>query len=115
MAYTRELPRHEWRQFFDQMSRALLGKRAQVEVDALDLGAQFVAEWIPMLGITYDDEDELLDVALDQVDHLIRNPRQIVVEQGPLGIASVAVIDGDGSSQIVRLKTPLALPPAAGQ
>src|SRR5687767_14947772 len=114
MANTRELPRHEWRQFFDLMSRALLGKRAQVEVDALDLGAQFVAEWIPMLGITYDDQDDLLDVALDQIDHLIRNPRQIVVEKGPVGIASVSVIDGKGTLQIVRLKAPLALPsPAA--
>ena len=112
MANTRELPRHEWRQFFDRMSSALLGKRAQVEVDALDLGAQFVAEWIPMLGITYDDKDDLLDVALDQTDHLIRHPQQIVVEQGPLGIASVAVVDGEGARQIVRLKAPLALPPA---
>ena len=112
MAKTRELPRHEWRQFFDRMSRALLGQRAQVEVDALDLGAQFVAEWIPMLGITYDDKGDLLDVALDHTDHLIRHPQHIVVEQGAFGIASVAVIDGEGTRQIVRLRAPLALPPA---
>jgi hypothetical protein len=106
------VPRDEWRGFFDRMSRTLMGKRAEIEVASLDLGDQIVVEWVPMLGITYDSKDDLLDVALDRGSHLIRSPRDIVVEEGADGIASVAVLDADGVRQIVRLKEPLMLPPA---
>lgn len=109
------VPQPEWRPFFDRMSRSLLGKWAEVEVASLDLGDQIVAEWIPMIGITYDSKDDILDVALERSNHLIRHPRQIVVEQGPSGVASVAVTDGDGILQVVRLKAPMMLPPPSAE
>ena len=106
-----DVPRAEWREFFDRMSKALTGKWAEIEVASLDLGDQITVEWIPLIGITYDSKDDLLDVALDRYDHLIRHPKQIVVNQTADGsLASVAVVDGDGAKQIVRMKTPLALP-----
>ena len=108
------VPQAEWRPFFDRMSKALLGKRAEIEVASLDLGDQIIAEWIPLLGITYDTKDDLLDVALDRSNHLIRHPRDIVVEETPTGLASVAVVDAEGARQIVRLKEPLMLPGARG-
>ena len=113
MSNSLKVPQSEWRVFFDRMSKALLGKRAEIEVASLDLGDQIVAEWIPLIGITYDSRDDLLDVALDRANHLIRHPKEILVEEIPGGLASVAVIDEDGTRQIVRLKEPLMLPPAA--
>ena len=112
VATLRTVPQTEWRTFFDRMSKALLGKWAEVEVADPDLGDQIIAEWIPMIGITYDSIDDLLDVALDRSNHLIRHPREIVVEEGSTGLKSVAVIDCDGARQIVKLKDPLMLPPA---
>lgn len=112
MSQLQIVPQSEWRPFFDRMSKALLGKRAEIEVASLDLGDQIVAEWVPMLGITYDSGDDLLDVALDRANHLIRHPREILVEEGQTGLESVAVVDGDGTRQIVRLREPLMLPPS---
>ena len=106
------LPQSDWAGWFGQLSRELQGKRAEIEVASLDLGDQIVAEWIPILGITYDPHNDLLDVALDRIDHLIRHPREIVVDLGPVGVSSVVVVDADGARQIVKLKDPLALPPA---
>src|SRR3954464_7604618 len=106
------VPQSEWRSFFDRMSKGLLGKWAEIEVLSLDLGDQIIAEWIPLLGITYDTQDDLLDVALDRTSHLIRHPREILVEETAAGLTSVAVIDEDGASQVVRLKQPLMLPSA---
>ena len=103
------VPKAEWGPFFDRMSKGLLGKLAEIEVASLDLGDQIEAEWLPMIGITYDSADDLLDVALDRVDHLIHHPREIVVEEAPEGLVSVAVVDADGTRQIVRLKEPLML------
>jgi hypothetical protein len=104
------VPQAEWRDFFDRMSKALTGKWAEIEVASLDLGDQIAAEWVPMLGITYDSKDDLLDVALDRYDHLIRHPKQIVVNEEQGGVASVAVVDADETTQIVRMKQPLMLP-----
>jgi hypothetical protein len=113
MSTLRNLPKAEWRGFFDRMSKPLLGRRAEVEVASLALGDQIVAEWIPMIGITYDSRDDLVDVALDHVNRLIRHPKEITVEEAPSGLASVAVVDADGARHVVRLKEPLALPPAS--
>jgi hypothetical protein len=95
------------------MSDALRGKRAEIEVASLELGDQIVAEWLPILGITYDAKNDVLDVALQGVTHLIRQPIEIVVDLRPTGVTSVAVVDADGASQVITLKDPVALPPAA--
>jgi len=113
MSTLRNLPKSEWRGFFDRMSKPLLGKWAEVEVAALDLGDQIVAEWVPLIGITYDSQDDLLDVALDRANRLIRHPREILVEEAEAGLASVAVVDAEGARHIVRLKEPMGLPPTA--
>ena len=107
-----QVPQREWRPFFDRMSKGLLGKWAEIEVASLDLGDQIIAEWIPLLGITYDSRDDLLDVALDRATHVIRRPREILIEETQAGLAIVAVIDEDGARQVVRLKKPLMLPAA---
>ena len=69
----------EWRAFFDGMADTLVGKRVEVEAASLDLGDQIVTEWVPLLGVTYDTRDDLLDVALSGLNHLIRRPRDIYV------------------------------------
>ena len=70
-----EVPQTEWRVFFDRTSKALLGKLAEIEVASLDLGDQIIAEWVPMLGITYEPKDDLLDIAPTDPPHLIRHPK----------------------------------------
>lgn len=104
------LAKPQWRAFFDRLSDALSGTPAEVEVASLDLGDQIVAEWIPLRGITYDTADDLLDVSFDRLTHMIRHPRDIIVEEGPGGVSSVAVALRDGSRQVIRLKQPLLLP-----
>jgi hypothetical protein len=109
MAQMLSMPRSEWRPFFDRVSKELARKQAEIEVASLDLGDQIAAEWVPMIGITYDSHDDLLDVALDRASHLIRHPRQVLVDQGPTGLASVAVVDEEGTRHVVRLREPLKL------
>jgi hypothetical protein len=108
------LAKLEWREFFDRLSHALSGEPAEVEVASLDLGDQIVAEWIPLQGITYDTADDLLDVSFDRLTHLIRHPRDIIVEEGPGGVSSVAIALRDGSRQVIRLKQPVMLRATTG-
>jgi hypothetical protein len=107
------LPKRAWKPYFEAMSDALIGKWAEVEVASLDLGDQVVAEWIPLLGVTYDYKDDLVDVALGgeiQLNHLIRRPTQIEVVEEADGLRSIAITTADGTVQVLRLKTPLSLP-----
>jgi hypothetical protein len=108
---TRKLDKTQWRPFFDGLSKVLLeGKQAEIEVTSLALGSQVQAQWLPLLGITYDPNDDLVEVALEGLDHMIRKPREIYVENGGSALASVEIVDADGVKQIVKLRDQLALP-----
>jgi hypothetical protein len=105
-----QIERSRWAPFFDDISKSLSGKQAEIEVASLDLGAQIEAEWAPLIGVTYDRKDDLIEIQLEGLDHLIRSPRDIFVDFGVGGMIAMAIDDSDGNRQIVRLKDPLALP-----
>jgi hypothetical protein len=45
-------------------------------VASLDLGHQTQADWLPLLGISYDPRDDVVDIALDGLDHMIHKLRE---------------------------------------
>ena len=109
-----EIDRSRWAPFLDTVTNSLIGKRAEIEVVSLDQGDHIQAEWTPLIGITYDRKNDLIEIALDELDHMVRSPRQLFVDYGVGGIlAAIEIIDGDGNRQIVKLKDPLALPAAS--
>jgi hypothetical protein len=110
----RSLDRSEWQGFFEGLERLIEGKQAEIHVASLALGDQIEANWLGLLGIAYDPKDDVLEIALDGVDHMIPKPKQIFVDVGPGGIENLEIIDGDDVRQLVRLREPLMLPaPAA--
>jgi hypothetical protein len=107
---TRKLDKKEWRSFFDRFSTRLEGKQAEIEVVSLQLGDQVEADWLPLLGIAYDPNDDIVEVALEDLDHLIAKPRELYVEEGPGGLAALEIVDSDDVKQIIKLRDPLMLP-----
>jgi hypothetical protein len=105
-----QIDKSGWNVFFDIFSKTVTGKRAEVEVASLDLGDQIEAEWAPLIGITYDRKDDLIEVALEGVDHLILYPNEVYVDYDVGGLISLEVIDREDRRQIIKLKDPLALP-----
>jgi hypothetical protein len=105
-----KIDKRDWRAFFDWLSQSLLGARAEIEVASLDLGDQIEVEWLPLLGITYDDKNDILEVALEGVDHLIYGPREVWADLNVGEMMSFEVIDDRGVSQIIKLRQPLMLP-----
>jgi hypothetical protein len=110
---THKLDKKQWRTFFDRISTMLEGKRAEIEIASLRLGDQIEAEWLPLLGITYDPMDDIVEVALEGLDHLIPKPREIYVEDDAEGIMALEIVDDDGEKQIVKLRDPVMLPAPA--
>ena len=90
--------------------KSLLGARAEIEVASLDLGDQIEVEWLPLLGITYVDKNDILEVALEVVDHLNYGPREVWADLNVGEMMSFEVIDDRGVPQIIKLRQPLMLP-----
>jgi hypothetical protein len=107
---TVKLDKAIWHPYFDKVSKILVGKQTEIEVDALNIGAQIEADWVPLLGITYDHKNDLVEVLVEGLDHLIRHPAEIWVDHGPAGLASMEVVGTDGVKEIIRFRDPLMLP-----
>jgi Family of unknown function (DUF5335) len=107
----RRLEKPEWRPFFDVVSKLLEATDAEVEVASLDLGDQTQADWLPLFGITYDPRDDIVEIALDGLDHMIPKPREIYLDNGTAALSRLEIVDADGVRQIVKLKDRLMLPP----
>lgn len=109
-----QIDRARWAPFLDSITNSLIGKQAEIEVVSLDLGDQIEAEWTPLIGLTYDHKDDLIEIALEDLDHLIRSPRELFIDYA-VGevVAAIEIVDGDGNRQIVKFKDALALPAPA--
>ncbi len=107
---TTKIEKAQWRATLDQFSKLLGPKQAEIEVAGLSLGDQIEAEWVPLVGISYDPKDDVVEIALDGLDHLIEHPREIWIDDRGSVWSSLEVVDAEGVRHIVTLKDPLMLP-----
>ena len=106
---TRKLDKAEWRPFLDGISKLLEAKEVEIEVASLSLGDQVQAKWLPLHGVTYHSKDDMVEVALEGLDHMIPRPRKIYAQEGTAGLASLEVVDSTGAKQIVKFRDQLLL------
>jgi hypothetical protein len=106
----RALDKLEWKAYFDHLSKNLIGERAEIEIAGLALGDRIEARWVPLIGITYESKGDILEIALEGLDHLIHRPRGIVVTDGAEGLESMEIEDSGGGKQVVKLMKPLRYP-----
>ena len=109
-----KLEKSEWFPFFEYVSAALLtGKRAEIEVLSDRLGAQVEADWTPVFGIVYDYKDDIIDISLENTNHVIQGAREIYIDIAAVDdLAQIAVADGNGAWHHVKIRDPLMLPPS---
>ncbi len=106
------LVRADWASYCDRISRGIeQGQRAELELVSLEIGDHIEAKWLPIHGLVYEPKADLLEVALEDVDHLIAHPKELLVETSPRGIVGLEIVGGDDVRRIVKLLEPLSLPP----
>jgi hypothetical protein len=109
-----KLDRSRWMEACAAVSVTLLGKRAEIEVVSPAVGILIEANWLPVIGISYDPAEDSLKIMLDGVDHFVFQPREMYLDFGLGGIQSLGILDHENAWQIVLLRDPLMLPrPAA--
>jgi len=109
---TREIAKEHLKDYFDHFSMIMPTELVEIEVAGLDLGDQIEAEWAPMTGISYDPKDDVVVVELEdgKVQHSIRAPAEVVVDEDDNGIHSISIRCGEGHLHVLRLKEPRLLP-----
>jgi hypothetical protein len=106
----RKLEKAEWSPFFNHISKALSGSQVEIDVTSLTGGARQVqVNWVPLIGLVYDEKDDVVEVAIEGLDHLIHRPREIKIEEGNGQLASIEILGAEGVCQTVKLKEPLLL------
>ena len=105
-----QLGKSQWQGYFDRFSRTLGPKRVEIEVTGLGLGHQVQAEWIPLIGVSYDPRNDVVAVVAEGVEHFIRKPTRIEVEHDAEWVHSIEVADAEGNRHTLTLKEPLSLP-----
>ena len=116
---TREIPRAEWRSFFEAFSR--MHERWPVTVEALgdDIGSQVEATAIPLGEVTAEDEPDgrcVINLILggseapSPVTHIIDDARRVFVEETEEGVdVSLEIEEADGVKTLVRLEKTAAM------
>jgi len=100
----------DWADFLNWVTDSLAGAQAEIDVLSLKLGAQAQARSLPLLGLAYDRKSDVIEVALEGLDHLVHRPRKLAATQDDSGLLSIEIVDADKVRQIVKLTRPLSLP-----
>ncbi len=110
---THKIEKEDLKHYFDHFSSVMPTQLVEIEVAGLDIGDQIEAEWVPLTGISYDPKDDVIVTSLDdKLDHNIRKPKDIYVDEDDAGIHSIEVTCSEGHKHILKLRNPLELPPA---
>lgn len=106
----RRVEKSEWQGFCNSLSKILVGAQTEIHVASLALGDQIQAEWLPLHGVVYDHKDDTIEISLEGLDHRIRRPRELHVDESAGGVVSLQIVDGDGVQRIINFREPIMLP-----
>jgi hypothetical protein len=114
MTTTKRIPRRQWKNYFDKFTKRHLGddrpESASVDLLSSALGDQGEADDAHLLGIAFDPKSDALEVLLQNVDHLVFEPREIwVVEETNGFLRGIELVRKDGTREIMRVQ-PSVLP-----
>lgn len=108
---TREIPSHEWQNYFNEINHQLTVMTVDVEVIGADMGAQPEVTAVQLKGLSYDPRDDAFSIHAGSMKHRIIHPTEIFVEEDARGLLSIQIIDGEGRQHLARFTRALPLPP----
>ncbi len=105
----KKLEESEYERYFNELSKALQDEKVEIEIMALSVGAQQQTRWIPFIGISYDPPEKTISIISEYIDHRIKQPREVYIEDTGSGITSIKISGGDGYEHLLKLKEPVSL------
>jgi len=105
-----KLDKVELRDLFDRVTKQLKAQMVEVDVASLQLGDQIEADWVRLLGLSYDPHDDAIEIMLDGIDITVPKPREIHFDGTASQWTALDIRDAEGVQHILELKEPLLLP-----
>jgi len=102
------IKKEDWSAYFENLSGMLTGKRVLIEIASPSIGDQIEANWAPLTGITYDSKDDLIDIAVEHLNHMIRTPKSVHVHHDDQHLAAIEIQGEEASKHILKFKEPFS-------
>ncbi len=105
----KKIDRAQWGTYFDAFSKTLARTHrtdyAEVQVLSPEDGAQLETSWLPLIGISYDHKSDLLEILVENMDHLILHPEHVYVDETEEGLlTSFEVVRKDGTKEVIEVR-----------
>ena len=107
---TRKLEHRDWERYFDGVAKRIPSMRVGVSILGDEIGVQPEAQGSALIGISWDRNDRVLTVDTPNWSHRFEQPVEIYVQEEHGTLASIEVVDQDGTKQIVQLERLPSLP-----
>ena len=112
---TNEIPKKDWKQFFDDLSREKLDWQTKIEVMNNETGAQILAEGLALGGLTFENEEgqERIEVMVgsgteNHQTHNIFEPEKVYFRRADdRQIGTVEIEDASGTKTLVHIIQPM--------
>ena len=112
---TNEIPKREWKQFFDELSREKLDWQTKIEVMNDETGAQILTEGLSLGGLTFDDKDgqERIEVIVgsgteNRQTHNNLEPQKVYFRRADdRQVSTVEIEDAGGTKTLVHIIQPM--------
>lgn len=114
--HTQEIPREQWAEVFNRLSRQHQGESVTVEVLGADLGDYDAAPHFPLMGIVSDPKNsdgERIEVLTGDstdrhVGHFIAQPRKVELLQSEDGRDQALRVEAEGQPMtLIRFEGPM--------
>jgi hypothetical protein len=105
----RKLEKADWEGYFNRFSHQFMHTRridyAALEVLSPEVGAQPETAWLPLRGLTYEPRQDMLEIAVENLDHMIYHPTEIYVDEDSSGLLlRMEVVEADGTKELLELR-----------
>ena len=109
MNTTKQIPRQQWKEYFDRFTKKYLRddrpEAATIELLSPTLGDQFEVEGVRLLGVSYDRKSDVLEVLLKNMDHLVFQPKEIsAIEEEDGFLSAIEIVRGDGTKEVLTIR-----------
>lgn len=111
----RYIARHEWQRYFDAFSRKYC-KNGTPEYAEISIarpqtkGTPQAVLWLPLIGITYEPKEDVLEVAVEGLGRRTFHPEEIWAEVHMDGFVGTFLIrNQDGTREVITLRRRPAL------
>ena len=116
---TNEIPKQEWKGFFDEISRNRLAWQSRVEVLKEDIGAQVLAENLPLMGVMFEEKADgkgAIEIMLGgepgapHQTHTIFDPTKAAFLENDRSAGGILEIeDASGTKTLLEISPPVAV------